>query len=81
MRASGADAGAEAVAGATDEADAAGEVGIAAGPSMDGAALAADAALSAGRPPLTGFSANLAQGSSLSPEKTPRSGLRAESVT
>jgi hypothetical protein len=49
---------------------------------MDNVSLTLDATLSVGRSlAVIGFKANLAQPSSFSPEKTPRSGLGAESVT
>jgi hypothetical protein len=63
-------------------ADNASEAGNGAAPSMDNVSLTLDATLSVGRSlAVIGFKANLAQPSSFSPEKTPRSGLGAESVT
>jgi len=61
--------------------DGVGEGSIGASLSVVAALSTADAALSVGASlAVIGFRANLAQLSSLSPEKTPRSGLGVESV-
>jgi hypothetical protein len=63
-------------------ADGVGEAGIGVSPSVDEVVLMVAAALSSGASlVVTWFNANLAQLASLSPEKTPRSGLGTESVT
>ena len=81
MRASGAGAEPKGVAVARDVVEGIGEGGIGASLSVVAALSTAVAAHSVGVSlAVIGFRANLAQLSSLSPEKTPRSGLGVESV-